>query len=74
VDAPENLTALVALSFSLMFIDPPILLFLLFLAYGLSGYALFIWRKRHWRKAPSTPAPAQAGEKHRHEAGSGNPS
>jgi CDP-diacylglycerol--serine O-phosphatidyltransferase len=42
---PFIVIVLVALSFSLVSIDPPIVLFLLFLLYGLSGYAL--WAKRY---------------------------
>jgi hypothetical protein len=40
----------VALSFSLISVDPPIVLFLLLLAYGLSGYihGALSWY-RHWR-------------------------
>ena len=42
---PFIVIVLVALSFSLVSIDPPIVLFLLFLVYGLSGYAY--WAKRY---------------------------
>jgi CDP-diacylglycerol--serine O-phosphatidyltransferase len=42
---PFVVIVLVALSFSLVSIDPPIVLFLLFLLYGLSGYAY--WVKRY---------------------------
>jgi CDP-diacylglycerol--serine O-phosphatidyltransferase len=68
---PFAVVVLMALSFMLIALDPPIVLWLLFLGYSLSGYALYIWRKGHWRKAP--PAPAQAGDEQRHEADSGNP-
>jgi CDP-diacylglycerol--serine O-phosphatidyltransferase len=42
----------IVLLFVLVSSDPPIVLFLLFLAYGLSGYALWFWR---WRKGQLTP-------------------
>ncbi len=47
---PFVVIVLVALSFSLVSIDPPIVLFLLFLAYGVSGYVYWI-RHRFWRKS-----------------------
>ncbi len=48
---PFIVIVLIALSFSLVSIDPPIVLFLLFLAYGLSGYGLWV-RRRIVRKPP----------------------
>lgn len=42
---PFIVIVLVALSFSLVSIDPPIVLFLLFLGYSLSGYALWVQRR-----------------------------
>ena len=48
---PFVVIVLVALAFSLIAVDPPIVLFLLLLAYGLSGYVY--WIKRHLsRKRP----------------------
>ncbi len=51
---PFVVIVLVALSFSLVSIDPPIVLFLLFLMYGLSGYAY--WGKRHLGRKPPDKA------------------
>ena len=57
---PFIVIVLVALSFSLVSIDPPIVLFLLFLLYGLSGYVYWV-RRRFGRKprdeAPPKPLP-----------------
>jgi len=47
---------LVALGFSLVALDPPIMLFLLFLSYGLSGYAYWGLR-RFGRARHSSPQP-----------------
>ena len=44
---PFMVVVLIALSFVLVAVDPPIVLFLLFLGYALSGYALWLWR---WRR------------------------
>jgi len=46
---PFLVIVLVALGFSLISVDPPIVLFLLFLAYGLSGYVLW-FKRRFFRK------------------------
>jgi CDP-diacylglycerol--serine O-phosphatidyltransferase len=35
---------LIALAFALVSIDPPKVLFPIFILYGLSGYAVFFWR------------------------------
>jgi CDP-diacylglycerol--serine O-phosphatidyltransferase len=43
---------LIVLAFVLISFDPPIVLFLLFVAYGLSGYVYWIWRKRRAGKPP----------------------
>jgi CDP-diacylglycerol---serine O-phosphatidyltransferase len=40
---------LVALAMSLIFIDPPTVLFLLFVAYSLSGYVVWVWNRRSKR-------------------------
>jgi CDP-diacylglycerol--serine O-phosphatidyltransferase len=37
---------LIVLGFVLVSSDPPIVLFLLFCAYGLSGYVLWLWALR----------------------------
>ncbi len=47
---PFMVVVLIALSFVLVAADPPIVLFLLFLGYGLSGYALWLWQYRHGRR------------------------
>jgi CDP-diacylglycerol--serine O-phosphatidyltransferase len=48
---PFVVIVLVALSFSLISVDPPIVLFLLLLAYGLSGYVYWL-KRRITRKRP----------------------
>lgn len=48
---PFVVIVLVALSFSLISVDPPIVLFLLLLAYGLSGYVYWL-KRRVTRKRP----------------------
>jgi CDP-diacylglycerol--serine O-phosphatidyltransferase len=48
---PFVVIVLVALSFSLISVDPPIVLFLLLLAYGLSGYVYWL-KRRIARKRP----------------------
>jgi len=50
---PFMVIVLVALIFSLVSLDPPIVLFLLFVLYGLSGYA--IWLKRRFSRRPALP-------------------
>jgi len=42
----------IVLLFVLVSSDPPIVLFFLFLAYGLSGYGLWFWRWRTGRESP----------------------
>jgi len=51
---PFVVIVLVALSFSLVSIDPPIVLFLLFLSYGLSGYVYWL-KRRLAKKLPEKP-------------------
>jgi CDP-diacylglycerol--serine O-phosphatidyltransferase len=46
---PFLVIVFIALGFSLISLDPPIVLFLLFLGYSLSGYALWV-RRRFFRK------------------------
>ncbi len=50
---PFMVIVLIALSISLVAIDPPIMLLLLLIAYGLSGY--FLWAKRCLRSRPEPP-------------------
>jgi CDP-diacylglycerol--serine O-phosphatidyltransferase len=53
---PFLVIVLVALGFSLISVDPPIVLFLLFLGYGLSGYVLWL-KRRFFRKHAVLPSP-----------------
>jgi CDP-diacylglycerol--serine O-phosphatidyltransferase len=46
---PFAVILLIVLGFVLIVSDPPIILFLLFVAYGLSGYAHWLWKKRRPR-------------------------
>ena len=48
---PFAVILLIVLGFVLVISDPPIVLFLLFVAYGLSGYVHWLWKKR-WTKEP----------------------
>ncbi len=48
---PFLVVVLIALGFSLISVDPPIVLFLLFLGYGVSGYVL--WLKRRFLRKPT---------------------
>jgi CDP-diacylglycerol--serine O-phosphatidyltransferase len=54
---PFLVIVLVALGFSLISVDPPIVLFLLFLGYGLSGYVR--WLKRRFFRKPVVSASAK---------------
>jgi CDP-diacylglycerol---serine O-phosphatidyltransferase len=49
---PFTVIFLIVLGFVLISFDPPIVLFLLFVAYGLSGYVYWIWKKRRPPKQP----------------------
>jgi CDP-diacylglycerol---serine O-phosphatidyltransferase len=53
---PFTVIFLIVLGFVLISFDPPIVLFLLFVAYGLSGYVYWIWKKR---RPPKQPPPLQ---------------
>lgn len=53
---PFVVIVLVALSFSLVSVDPPIVLFLLLLAYGLSGYAYWLRRRITRKRADALPS------------------
>src|SRR5438045_3761657 len=48
---PFAVILLIVLVFILISTDPPIVLFLLFVAYGLSGYVYWLWKKRRPRDA-----------------------
>ncbi|SNR87875.1 CDP-diacylglycerol--serine O-phosphatidyltransferase [Methylobacillus rhizosphaerae] len=51
---PFVVILLVVLAFVLISYSPPEVLFFVFLLYGLSGYALWIWNKRHSRTVPAS--------------------
>jgi CDP-diacylglycerol--serine O-phosphatidyltransferase len=50
---PFAVILLIVLGFVLIVSDPPIVLFLLFVAYGLSGYVYWFWKKRQAAKPSS---------------------
>jgi len=52
---PFAVILLIVLGFVLISTDPPIVLFLMFVAYGLSGYVYWLWKKRR----RGEPAPLQ---------------
>jgi len=53
---PFAVILLIALAFVLVSVDPPIVGFLLFVGYGVSGYVYWIWRRRpRTRSAPPPP-------------------
>jgi CDP-diacylglycerol---serine O-phosphatidyltransferase len=49
---PFAVILLIVLGFVLVSYDPPVVLFLLFVAYGLSGYVYWLWKKRRRAKPP----------------------
>ena len=53
---PFVVIVLVALAFSLIAVDPPIVLFLLLLAYGLSGYVYWIKRRLSRKRPDALPS------------------
>ena len=53
---PFVVIVLVALSFSLISVDPPIVLFLLLLAYGLSGYVIALRRRLSRKRSDALPS------------------
>jgi CDP-diacylglycerol--serine O-phosphatidyltransferase len=59
----------IVLLFVLVSSDPPIVLFSLFLAYGLSGYAVWFWRRRRGQSMPWQGTAAAGSEP---PAGSGD--
>ena len=50
---PFAVILLIVLGFILISTDPPIVLFLLFVAYGVSGYVYWLWKKSRAAKPPS---------------------
>jgi CDP-diacylglycerol--serine O-phosphatidyltransferase len=42
---PFTVIVLLAIGIAVINIDPPIVMFGVFVAYGLSGYVIYIWRK-----------------------------
>jgi CDP-diacylglycerol--serine O-phosphatidyltransferase len=50
---PFTVIFLIVLGFVLISSDPPIVLFLLFVAYGLSGYIHWLWKRGHAAKQSS---------------------
>jgi CDP-diacylglycerol--serine O-phosphatidyltransferase len=51
---PFAVVLLIVLAFVLISLDPAVVLFLLFVAYGLSGYVYWVWRKQQ-RPRPGPP-------------------
>jgi CDP-diacylglycerol--serine O-phosphatidyltransferase len=49
---PFTVIFLIVLGFVLISFDPPIVLFLMFVAYGLSGYVHWVWKKRRGANQP----------------------
>lgn len=49
---PYAVVLLIVFAFVLISTDPPVVLFLLFVAYGFSGYLYWLWRKRRTGKPP----------------------
>jgi CDP-diacylglycerol--serine O-phosphatidyltransferase len=62
---PFAVIVLIALGIAVINIDPPVVLFVLFCLYGLSGYALYAWRKAKGERASvistSTDEPEESG-------------
>jgi len=48
---PFTVILLIVIAFALISFDPPIVLFLLFVAYGLSGYVYWLWRRHRARES-----------------------
>jgi CDP-diacylglycerol---serine O-phosphatidyltransferase len=51
---PFAVMLLIVLAFVLISSDPPIVLFLMFVAYGVSGYVYWLWKKRQARQQPAS--------------------
>ena len=62
---PFAAIVLVALGIAIINIHPPTVLFGLFVVYGLSGYAMYLWRKSKGKPtsviSPSTDEPDERG-------------
>ncbi|KQT10575.1 CDP-diacylglycerol--serine O-phosphatidyltransferase [Ramlibacter sp. Leaf400] len=62
---PFAVIVLIALGIAVINIDPPVVLFVLFCVYGLSGYAMYGWRKARGQRASvistSTDEPEESG-------------
>jgi len=62
---PFAVIVLIALAIAVINIDPPVVLFAIFVIYGLSGYALYGWRKAKGQRASvistSTDEPEESG-------------
>jgi CDP-diacylglycerol--serine O-phosphatidyltransferase len=62
---PFAVIVLIALGIAIINIDPPVVLFAVFVVYGLSGYALYFWRKARGQRASvistSTDEPEESG-------------
>jgi CDP-diacylglycerol--serine O-phosphatidyltransferase len=52
---PFMVVIMMALSFTLVALDPPVVLFLLFLGYGLSGYGHWLWSRLGKKDQPPPP-------------------
>lgn len=62
---PFAVIVLIALGIAVINIDPPVVLFAIFVVYGLSGYAVYGWRKAKGQRASmistSTDEPEESG-------------
>jgi CDP-diacylglycerol--serine O-phosphatidyltransferase len=62
---PFAVTVLIALGIAIINIDPPSVIFGLFVLYGLSGYVLYLWRRSRGLQASvistSTDEPDEQG-------------
>lgn len=65
---PFVVIVLIALGIAVINIDPPVVLFVLFCVYGISGYVLYGWRKARGQRASvistSTDEPEESGLHH----------
>ena len=57
---PYIAVPLIVLAFVLVSFDPPIVLFSLFLAYAVSGYVVWLWRRRRGGARHTPPRPSDA--------------
>lgn len=62
---PFAVIVLIALGIAIINIDPPVVLFAVFVVYGLSGYVLYFWRRARGQRASvistSTDEPEESG-------------